>query len=86
MSADQNAQMQAGPHKNQASNMNDFIVIIPARYNSTRLPGKPLLDIGGKPLLQWVYESACRSKAREVIIATDDERIYNVAMGFKPCR
>lgn len=59
-----------------------FKVIIPARYASTRLPGKPLLLIGGKHLLQHVYESACASKADQVIIATDDQRILDAAAGF----
>ena len=59
------------------------IIVIPARYASTRLPGKSLIDIRGKPLLQWVYEGACRSKlADAVLIATDDERIKNVACSF----
>jgi 3-deoxy-manno-octulosonate cytidylyltransferase (CMP-KDO synthetase) len=52
-----------------------FVVVIPARYASTRLPGKPLLDIGGKPMVQWVVDAAARSKAREVVVATDDPRI-----------
>jgi 3-deoxy-manno-octulosonate cytidylyltransferase (CMP-KDO synthetase) len=52
-----------------------FHVVIPARYGSTRLPAKPLLDIGGKPMIQWVVEAACRSGADEVIVATDDARI-----------
>lgn len=59
------------------------LVVIPARYASTRLPGKPLIDIGGKPLLQWVYEAACASqRADAVIIATDDDRIQRVALSF----
>jgi 3-deoxy-manno-octulosonate cytidylyltransferase (CMP-KDO synthetase) len=59
------------------------IIVIPARYASTRLPGKPLIDIGGKPLLQWAYEGACRSKLADgVLIATDDERIKNAALTF----
>ena len=53
-----------------------FKIIIPARYASTRLPGKPLLDIAGKPMLQHVYERAIESEATQVIIATDDE-CYN---------
>jgi 3-deoxy-manno-octulosonate cytidylyltransferase (CMP-KDO synthetase) len=53
----------------------NFRVVIPARYGSTRLPGKPLLDIGGKPMLQHVYECALESGAISVVIATDDERI-----------
>ena len=52
-----------------------FKVVIPARHASTRLPGKPLLVIAGKPMLQWVYERACAAQADEVLIATDDERI-----------
>lgn len=59
-----------------------FNVFIPARFESTRLPGKPLADAGGKPLIQWVYETACRSHARRVVIATDDERIMTAAQGF----
>ncbi len=52
-----------------------FTVVIPARYSSTRLPGKPLADIGGKPMVQWVYEQAIQAGAQDVIIATDDERV-----------
>lgn len=59
-----------------------FIVVIPARYASTRLPGKPLLDIAGKPMVQHVYEQAKKSQALRVVIATDDQRIYEVAQGF----
>ncbi len=71
------------------------IIVIPARYGSTRLPGKPLLDIAGKPLIQWVYERAHASKlASDVLIATDDERIRErceafgaaVAMTSPECR
>lgn len=57
-------------------------LVIPARYSSTRLPGKALLDIGGKPLLQWVYEKACESNARTITIATDDDRIRQAAETF----
>ena len=60
----------------------DFSVIIPARYASTRLPGKPLLDIGGKPMIQRVYEQACKSSATQVVIATDDKRIQQAAENF----
>lgn len=56
-----------------------FAVIIPARYASTRLPGKPLLDIAGKPMLQHVWERASQSEATSVIIATDDRRIAMAA-------
>lgn len=52
-----------------------FHVVIPARYASTRLPGKPLLDIGGKCMVQRVVERACASNAAEVLVATDDARI-----------
>jgi len=59
-----------------------FRVVIPARYDSTRLPGKVLLAIAGKPMVQWVHERACASGADEVLIATDDDRIASVARGF----
>lgn len=59
-----------------------FKVYIPARFASTRLPGKPLLEVGGKPILQHVYDNACASGAAEVVIATDDERIANAAAAF----
>jgi 3-deoxy-manno-octulosonate cytidylyltransferase (CMP-KDO synthetase) len=52
-----------------------FHVVIPARYASTRLPGKPLLDIGGVPMIQRVVERACASSAVDVTVATDDARI-----------
>lgn len=52
-----------------------FKVVIPARYGSTRLPGKPLLPIDGKPMVQWVVDAACLSAADEVLVATDDQRI-----------
>ncbi len=59
-----------------------FKVVIPARYASTRLPGKALLKINNKPIIQYVYENACDSGANEVIIATDDERIVEAAKEF----
>jgi 3-deoxy-manno-octulosonate cytidylyltransferase (CMP-KDO synthetase) len=59
-----------------------FHVIIPARFASTRLPGKPLLDIAGRPLIQWVWQSAVASGAASVAIATDDERIRRAAAAF----
>jgi 3-deoxy-manno-octulosonate cytidylyltransferase (CMP-KDO synthetase) len=59
-----------------------FTVIIPARYASSRLPGKPLCDLGGKPMLQWVWERARSSGAAQVIIATDDERVRAAALAF----
>jgi len=52
-----------------------FHVVIPARHASTRLPGKPLLDIGGRPMIQRVVEQASASNAQQVFVATDDERI-----------
>ncbi len=52
-----------------------FVVVIPARYASTRLPGKPLLEINGKPMVQCVVEAAARSAAADVFVATDDARI-----------
>jgi 3-deoxy-manno-octulosonate cytidylyltransferase (CMP-KDO synthetase) len=59
-----------------------FKIVIPARFASSRLPGKPLLDIAGKPMIQHVYERAKQSLASDVIIATDDERIELVAKAF----
>jgi 3-deoxy-manno-octulosonate cytidylyltransferase (CMP-KDO synthetase) len=59
-----------------------FKVVIPARYASTRLPGKPLLIMAGKPMLQWVYERARAAQAESVVVATDDERIAAAARDF----
>lgn len=59
-----------------------FTVIIPARYQSSRLPGKPLADIAGKPMIQWVYEQASKAGARQVIVATDDQRIADAVTSF----
>ena len=56
--------------------------IIPARYHSTRLPGKPLIEIKGKPLIQYVYERVKESSVQQVIVATDDERIVATVKGF----
>jgi len=56
--------------------------VIPARYDSSRLPGKVLLPLGGKPLLQWAWESARASRADEVLVATDDARVARVAARF----
>ncbi len=58
------------------------IGIIPARYASTRFPGKPLADIGGKPMIQRVYEQALKADLHDVIVATDDERIENAVKQF----
>jgi 3-deoxy-manno-octulosonate cytidylyltransferase (CMP-KDO synthetase) len=60
----------------------DFSVIIPARYASSRFPAKLLEDINGKSLIEHTYLNALKSSARRVIIATDDERISNVAKNF----
>ena len=60
----------------------DYKVVIPARYASTRLPGKPLRELLGKPMLQYVYEAANACAAGEVVVATDDPRIEKVAQGF----
>ncbi len=62
--------------------MLDFIVIIPARYSSTRLPGKPLLDILGKTMIQRVYQQAEKSSAKAVFVATDDQRIFDQVRAF----
>jgi 3-deoxy-manno-octulosonate cytidylyltransferase (CMP-KDO synthetase) len=59
-----------------------FHVVIPARHGASRLPGKPLLTIGGRPLLQWVWECARASGAASIVVATDDERIRSSAAGF----
>lgn len=60
---------------------NGFKVVIPARYGSTRLPGKPLLDIGGKPMIRHVIERAQASAADEILVATDDPRIVDACAG-----
>ena len=62
--------------------MMKFRIVIPARFDSSRLPGKALLPLAGKPMLQWVHERARRSRAAEVIIATDDERIATASRAF----
>lgn len=58
------------------------IIVIPARYQSQRFPGKVLALIHGKPMLQRVYEQCLASDAHQVIVATDDERIYNTCKSF----
>ncbi len=62
--------------------MTSFIVVIPARYASERLPGKPLREIAGKTMLQHVYERGMESDATDVLIATDDQRIFDAASDF----
>jgi 3-deoxy-manno-octulosonate cytidylyltransferase (CMP-KDO synthetase) len=59
-----------------------FTVVIPARFHSSRLPGKPLLDVAGLSMLQRVYQQACKSDATQVYIATDHMDIVNHANGF----
>jgi len=65
----------------------EFRIVIPARYGSERLPGKPLLFIHDKPMIEWVYRAAQRANAVEVVVATDDERILErvEAFGGKAC-
>ena len=58
-----------------------MIGIIPARYGSTRFPGKPLVNISGKPMIQRVYEQASKV-LKTVVVATDDTRIENVVKNF----
>lgn len=62
--------------------MTDFVVVIPARYASTRLPGKPLREINGRTMIEHVYERGQESGATEVVIATDDDRIADAAEDF----
>ena len=59
-----------------------FTVVIPARLRSTRLPGKPLLPIAGKPMVQHVWEQARKSSASRVVIATDDAGIFDACKAF----
>lgn len=60
----------------------DFCVVIPARYASTRLPGKPLRELAGRPMIEHVWANALRSGAREVLVATDDARIQAAVERF----
>ncbi len=62
--------------------MTKYKIVIPARFASTRLPGKPLALLAGKPMLEWVYQAAIASAATEVVIATDDSRISLAAKEF----
>ncbi|NTS77713.1 3-deoxy-manno-octulosonate cytidylyltransferase [Catenovulum sp. SM1970] len=59
-----------------------YTIVIPARFASTRFPGKPLVEINGKPMIQHVYERCVATNARQVIVATDDKRIESVATAF----
>jgi 3-deoxy-manno-octulosonate cytidylyltransferase (CMP-KDO synthetase) len=63
-------------------NEQPFSVVIPARYGAQRLPGKPLIEIAGRPLIAWVWERARASRAEEVLVATDDLRIAEVCNAF----
>jgi 3-deoxy-manno-octulosonate cytidylyltransferase (CMP-KDO synthetase) len=65
-----------------ASTGSDFKVVIPARYGASRLPGKPLLPIAGKPVIQYVYERAQKSAAVEIVVATDDARVADACVAF----
>lgn len=60
----------------------NFVAVIPARFGSKRLPGKPLLDIAGKPMIQHVYARASESTADRVLVATDDQKIADTVTGF----
>ncbi len=63
--------------------MSKTAIIIPARYGSSRLEGKPLIEVCGKPIIQWVYEKAQQAKLADIIIvATDDQRIYDAVKSF----
>ncbi len=65
----------------------EFRIVIPARYASSRLPGKPLRQIHGKSMIEWVYQAAASSNAIEIVVATDDQRIATAveAFGGKAC-
>jgi 3-deoxy-manno-octulosonate cytidylyltransferase (CMP-KDO synthetase) len=69
-------------------NTPSFKVVIPARYASTRLPGKPLRLIHDRPMIEWVYRAAASSPAEQVIVATDDDRILQAveAFGGQSCK
>lgn len=58
------------------------VVCIPARFGSTRFPGKPVAKLGGKPIIQWVYEKGLGSKAESVIIATDNDIVFKTGTAF----
>lgn len=59
-----------------------FVIVIPARFESSRLPGKVLADIEGKPMIQWVVEKANASGASQVIVATDNQKVADVVTSF----
>lgn len=62
--------------------MSSYKIVIPARYGSSRLPGKPLIELAGKPMIQHVYERALATGIQDIVVATDDERIFDVAKAF----
>ncbi|MBI3292445.1 MAG: 3-deoxy-manno-octulosonate cytidylyltransferase [Elusimicrobia bacterium] len=62
--------------------MTKGLIVIPARYGSTRLLGKPLVELGGKPLIQWVYERCRQVQGMRVVVATDDKRIAEAVQSF----
>lgn len=62
--------------------MSRYKIVIPARYGSSRLPGKPLIELAGKPMIQHVYERALATGIQDIVVATDDERIFDVAKAF----
>jgi 3-deoxy-manno-octulosonate cytidylyltransferase (CMP-KDO synthetase) len=62
--------------------MSEYKIVIPARYGSSRLPGKPLIELAGKPMVQHVYERALETGVKDIVIATDDKRIFEAAQGF----
>ena len=62
--------------------MPEFTVVVPARYGSTRLPGKPLLEIAGEPMVAHVWRRACLSHASRVVVATDDSRIREAMLPY----
>lgn len=65
-----------------ANNTAKTVIVIPARYGSVRFPGKVLAELGGKPIIQWVYERAMATSADAVIVATDSERVLDVVTSF----
>ncbi|MGL5664024.1 MAG: cytidylyltransferase domain-containing protein, partial [Cetobacterium sp.] len=59
-----------------------FLGVIPARYESTRLPRKPLKDICGHSMIEWVYKRAMKSNLDEVIVATDSQEVFDAVKSF----
>ena len=74
--------MSRAPEESRPGLMVEFRVVIPARYGASRLPGKPLRELAGKTLLEHVYDVARASGSNDVVIATDDWRVANVAARF----